>query len=337
MNNSVNPNENLNNQSKVVPNNAGVPNNNVQNFPPNTVIPASPVTNPINTNVTAVSNASAQSGGVVNTNVIMPQAPQNVPGQPVQQVANNKVVPPQQQRVALFSDKPGIQAIKPNTNVGVNVLSTDINKNKEEVEVLDLKEPVASTVPASAPENEKKGSKVQTFALASLFLGLLVMIIFLPDISKFIESRKYQMQQPPVEKITTGTLKCSYERSSSDMDYTYSFDFAFTDSRLTRLTYVLETRGDINLDSAALDAAKGKCDQLALYSKNLSGISVSCNLVNGTLTQREVLNYASINVDEAITAYVEAGGNYPEYENGDDIDAIEKNMYATGATCERIK
>ena len=53
-------------------------------------------------------------------------------------------------------------------------------------------------------------------------------------------------------------------------------DFSFTDSRLTRLNYVLETRGDAKLDEAVLEALKTKCDKLALSAKQLSGISVSC-------------------------------------------------------------
>ena len=42
-------------------------------------------------------------------------------------------------------------------------------------------------------------------------------------------------------------------------------------------------------------------------------------------------------MDDAINAYIEAGGQYPNYRNGDDIDSIEKDLLSANYTCKKIK
>ena len=236
-------------------------------------------------------------------------------------------------RVKVVNDKPSIQTMLPNTNVNVSSVSNAINEEKTLVDSNSVIPPMKEV---KVEPGKSTGSKFQTFMLILLFGGLFLMIIFLPQISEFIELKKYENSQIQ-EVITTGTLKCTLDDSTDKFDLTYSLDFSFTDSRLTRLNYVLETRGDAKLDEAELEALKTKCDKLALSAKQLSGISVSCYEESGSVTQKQVFNYTSIDVDEAMTAYVEAGGNYPDYENGQDISEVEKNMNASGFTCERIK
>ena len=51
----------------------------------------------------------------------------------------------------------------------------------------------------------------------------------------------------------------------------------------------------------------------------------------------EELRYSLIDVDKVTTAYLEAGGVYPNYKYNEDIDKVEKSMKASGYTCNRYK
>ena len=259
-----------------------------------------------------------------STPVMQPMATPTIP------VEKKGPVAPQQDRVQLINDKPKLHAIMGSDGKAIPT------EEKKEVQT-EVLENAGTGSQQNEPAPEPKGSKLRTFFLIVLFGGLFVMIIFLPDISSYIETQKYLRNQPVEEKITTGTLNCTLESSTTELDYSQTLDFSFANSSLTRLTYVTETRGDISLDEETLDTLKAECDELATYAEELDGITVSCQLLSGILTRKQTFNYSSIVVDKAMTAYVEAGGAYPDYENGESIDDIEKDMTAAGYTCERIK
>ena len=252
------------------------------------------------------------------------------PAVPTNAVANNQnpstttttpAAAPTQQRVQLVNDQPALKAIAPG----------DIPKKEEKVsentEVLDVTTP---------PAEEKKGGCMQNFFLIVLFGGLFAFVFFIDDISSYIETQKYLKEQV-VETITTGTLSCTSERSDDNLDYAYDVNFYFTDSKLKRLNYTTEIRGDINLDAERLDTYNNECMLVKDYASNLSGIDITCSLENGTYKQKQIFTYDSIDRDEAKSAFVEAGGLYPDYYKDQNIDEIEKDMNAAGYSCERIK
>lgn len=240
--------------------------------------------------------------------------------------ASTPLEQPTQQRVQLVNDTPTLKAIAPG----------DVPKKDEKnTEILEA-EGTGATPEAGVNEEKKSGSSLQTFFLFVLFGGLFAFIFFIDDITNFIETRKYQQGQV-VEEITTGTLKCTSERSTNNMDYTYKANFEFRDNKLKRLNYYVDVRGDINLDEAALNELHNECLLIKQYASNLSGIDVTCSLENGLLKETQIFTYDSINRDEAISAFIEAGGMYPEYKKDQDINGIEKEMNAAEYTCERIK
>lgn len=240
-------------------------------------------------------------------------------------------VAPQQDRIQLIDTKPKLHAVQ----LGGVTMTTEKKEVSENTEVL---EPIVEEKKAEENTGDNVGpSKLRVFGLVVMFAGLLALVIFLPDISAYIETQKYLRNQPPVEEITTGTLECTMEDSSENLDYTYTFSFGFTDKKLTRLKSVSEIRGDVSLDEAELDKLKAECDLLNVIVKDLSGVSVSCKLANGLFTKSQTFNFSSIVVDDAITAYIEAGGQYPNYRNGDDIDSIEKDLLSANYTCKRTK
>lgn len=246
---------------------------------------------------------------------------------------NKKEAPvaPQQDRIQLIDTKPKLHAVQ----LGGVTMTTEKKEVSENTEVL---EPIVEEKKVEENTDDNVGpSKLRVFGLVVMFAGLLALVIFLPDISAYIETQKYLRNQPPVEEITTGTLECTMEDSSENLDYTYTFSFGFKDKKLTRLKSVSEIRGDVSLDEVELDKLKAECDLLNVIVKDLSGVSVSCKLANGLFTKSQTFNFSSIVVDDAITAYIEAGGQYPNYRNGDDIDSIEKDLLSANYTCKKIK
>ena len=241
-------------------------------------------------------------------------------------------VAPQQDRVQLIDTKPKLHAVQLN---GVT-MSTEKNESQPVSENTEVLEVVEDTTNNVQPE-QSSGKKGSTIGLFILFGGLLALIIFLPDIQAYITNQRYLKSQEVKEKITTGTLECTMDDSSETLDYDYTFNFGFSDNKLTRLKSITEIRGDVSLDEAELSKLKGECDLLESVTSGLNGVSVSCKLENGLLTKNQTFNFASIVVDDAITAYVEAGGSYPFYRNGDNVDEVERDLISSGYTCERTK
>ena len=247
---------------------------------------------------------------------------------------NKKEAPvaPQQDRVQLIDTKPKLHAVQLG---GVTMVTEKQEGDKAEV-LENVETPAAPTTDAST-NNNAGPSKGSVFGMLTLFVGLLLLVIFLPDISAYIDTQQYLSQQPKEEKITSGTLECTKDDSSDTLDYSYTFSFSFSDNKLSRLKSVTEIRGDVSLDEAELDKLKSECDLLETIVTDLSGITVSCKLENGLVTKSQTFNFSSIVVDDAITAFIEAGGSYPFYRNGDNIDEIERELVSTNYHCERTK
>lgn len=182
----------------------------------------------------------------------------------------------------------------------------------------------------------KPPSKLKYTMLILVFIAILLMVWYLPEISSYINTMKLGNKNIE-EKITTGTLKCKMSRSSKNFDFDYEQDFAFKDNKLSKLYYTIKTRGDMNLDSVELDKMNNTCKNISIYAKQLKGITVSCELSQGIMTEEHVFDYAELDVDAVTATYTEAGGVYPEYYNGQDMDTLEKNKKAEGFTCQRIK
>lgn len=196
------------------------------------------------------------------------------------------------------------------------------------------------TVQLNEVEIKVEDNQVSNVKLFFTFLLMLVLggtILFMPEISEFMRQRKEEEQNMLQPKITTGSLKCEHERNSDNFDLKFEYNFMFTDNKFKKLYYTSETRGDMNLDEKELEQLNSECLLLKDTTATLAGIEVSCKLLGGTLTKTQTLDYAKIDVEQALSAYSEAGGIYPEYKYLQDMDGIEKNMKAAGYTCTRIK
>ena len=199
--------------------------------------------------------------------------------------------------------------------------NTIVNENLQKVEIKNYNPP----------------SKFKIFILLVLFALIIAFIMFLPDISSMI--RIYMSggnNEPEVEVITTGKLMCDLSTNTTDLDKEYELEFSFTDSKLKTSKYIIYTRGDTTTESA-LDELNEKCNNLKEYTKDLEGISVKCEYSDGKLMEKQIFELENIDSEKLTAAFTEAGGMVPSYKFDQDIDGIEKNLKASGYTCERQK
>lgn len=254
--------------------------------------------------------ASAPAAPVVPTEVVS-AAPATAPVKVDTELAN--------QHLQLIDDKPKL-----------NIVTQ---------EQIDAKQQEADAAAAAEPAKTEKsgGGCLSNVFLFILFGGLLVFILYIDQVKLYIDEWKKGGSGEEVQEITSGTLKCSSERQTSNMDYTYSANFGFRDKKLKTFTYNIEIRGDEELDAEALSALETECKLVEQYAGDLGGIDVTCSLENGLFKQKQIFTYDSIEREQAMTAFVEAGGKYPEYKKDQNIDEIEKEMNAANYTCERIK
>src|SRR5699024_6073357 len=135
--------------------------------------------------------------------------------------------------------------------------------------------------------------------------------------------------------ITTGTLTCTRNTNDDKYDYYYQADFNFSDSKLNLLTFTTTIKGDRTLDAAELTEMKQSCELLASQVENMDGISIACDLREWVYKNEQILNYQKLDSSLVTTAYLEAGGTYPNYKYHQNINTIEKEMNAANYKCER--
>ena len=264
-------------------------------------------------------NEPKESSAVVSQQkVVQPVSPAPIPqpkavSQPTSVPSQPKVVAPQQKSAV------------PSQAVTTNSSSTTQN----------TKSTVADNTKSTPDKKTKKESNLKYYMTFIFFALLIWMVAFLPEISSFVSNYMASKQQEGVPVITTGTLTCTMNTNDDKYDYYYEADFNFKDSKMYRLTFSATTKGDQNLDAIELSGMKSSCDLLQQQTANLEGVEVSCSLSNGVYENVQKLDYEDLKSDLVTTAYLEAGGTYPNYEYGQDINEIEKEMKASNYTCER--
>lgn len=264
-------------------------------------------------------NESKESSTVVpQQKVVQPVSPAPVP-QP--KAVSQPTSVPSQPKVVASQQKSAV----PSQAVTTNSSSTTQNK----------KSTVADNTKSTPDKKTKKESNLKYYMTFIFFALLIWMVAFLPEISSFVSNYMASKQQEGVPAITTGTLTCTMNTNDDKYDYYYEADFNFKDSKMYRLTFSATTKGDQNLDAIELSGMMSSCDLLQQQTANLEGVEVSCSLSNGVYENVQKLDYEDLKSDLVTTAYLEAGGTYPNYEYGQDINEIEKEMKASNYTCER--
>ena len=213
-----------------------------------------------------------------------------------------------------------------------------IKSKKETVaEEVKLREKRIEEHIKQANENYKPNSKATNFFLIIFLIFIIVFTVFLPQIHNFVSRlQNGDFNKQEEVKIINGTLKCTYENSSSTLDYVYEYNFKFKKNLLISYDRSTTTKGDAALDEDSLNKLKDNCKIMKNESLNIDGIEVMCGIESNSVKTTEVFELKNIKTDSLTPAYIEAGGEMPEYDVERNMDDLEKNMKAAGFTCKRV-
>ena len=212
-----------------------------------------------------------------------------------------------------------------------------VEENKEEITLEELQRRRDEEREKKRQEvinNYKPLSNFKSALLVIFFILLIGYVWFLPDINKqvklFFDENKVE------EKITTGTLECTFNRSTANLDIEYESVFAYSDNKLSKFTYTVVTRGDADLDEDALEKTNSECERLKKVSDEFDGVKLSCSYTHDRVVATQVFDYNDIDAVAVSSAFVEAGGTYPEFKKGQNIDKIEDIMKTSQYACKRV-
>lgn len=257
---------------------------------------------------------------------------------------NDNVFARQNQNVQSPSPNVVVSNTNPVYNPGTTVpTSQTVGQNVSLPSSVNTQQVSSENLPPVNSSNSNTNSKETKHPFANLkyymtfiFFALLIwLVVFLPDIRSFISNYFDAKKQEGDTQLTTGVLTCTLNSNDDKYDYYYQADFSFRDSKMYRLIFDTKIKGDQHLDALELSEMKASCDLLEAQTSSLDGIKVSCSLSNGVYENRQQLEYADINSEQLTTAYLEAGGTYPNYQYEQSIDEIEREMNASNYTCER--
>ena len=177
----------------------------------------------------------------------------------------------------------------------------------------------------------KPSGKGNTVLMIFFFIGLILFVVFLPDITEMIALRRAGDTGP--KEILSGTMTCKLDSNTVNLDRSITRKFEFTDKKLQKAKFVTITRGDPTLDEEALDAFNEQCTKIRDNVESLEGIEVSCDYKEGKLTESETFTYSVYDLENVSAAYTEAGGSVLEFEYEEDIDKVMKLMLQGGFDC----
>ena len=279
-------------------------------------------------NVTATASNSVTPTPSTTTNVTPAVVTPNVTT-----TASNSVTPtPSKTNVTPAVVTPNVTTIASKSATSPSATtSTTTNTSTEKVS------DTGKEVSDSDKKSGKKTSNLKMY-LSFIFLALLIlMIVFLPEINTVVHDFFNKKEAENTPSITSGHLICTLETNDSNFNYEYETDFSFKDSKLYKLTLTTKTVGDLNLDATDLSGLNASCQLLQFQTSKFDGVEVMCDLAGNTFTNTQTLDYEVLNRDEVTTAYLEAGGIYPNYKYEENIDDIEKDMNAQNYSCARYE
>lgn len=224
-----------------------------------------------------------------------------------------------------------------NNDLEVISTSNDIGEIKDEITLEELQQQREEEREKKRQEiinNYKPPSKFKTVLLVLFFVLLIGYVWFLPDVTKYVEM--FKNDQKEEEKITTGILECKYSRSTENLDYEYESVFSYSDNKLSKFTYTVVTRGDGNLDKEILEKTNDDCVKLKKVSADFDGVDLSCSYSHDRVITKQIFYYDKIDAIAVSSAFVEAGGTYPEFKKGQNMDKVESKMENSQYTCKRI-
>lgn len=221
-------------------------------------------------------------------------------------------------------------------NINVNNVQSSINNSNVQTTNLPQSQVVNNTINnVSQPSTNSNNTNNQKdgcfkYLLAFIFLiGMILLVIFLPQISEYLESRKKGGNTQTENTIQNGTLVCTKQSKSDTTDISHEMKLTFSNKKITYIKLNVETQSS---DTKSLEEKKTKCDTASKIAEKINGLQSSCSLVDTVLTVIENYDLKQIDVNN-LTEYTAAGGTYPEFKFGKDIYDIQTTLVKEGYNC----
>lgn len=240
-----------------------------------------------------------------------------------------KVLTKEQQLESVEAEKQAVEQNKEEQNAKNVQTQQRVVEIKEKEEKVEVK----PTENKEEPKEEKEASTFKRIMGIVLIILFIVMVFYLPEITDFIDDYKARKNPPP--EIVDGVSICKLSKTSENLDIDIVATFKIINKKLQRLEYVTTSKGDKEKDKEELSKLKSDCELVKLEAGELDGITISCSLNNGIITNKQVLDYEKLDVNKVTSAYIEAGGIYTEFKKNDNIDKIEAKMKSNGYECSR--
>lgn len=203
------------------------------------------------------------------------------------------------------------------------------NTNQEKIE--DKNTETLNMPPAKKGSSEKAETAKRIF-LVVFFIAIFALLYFMDYVNDFISN--IQARNTKEEVITTGKSVCELKKSTDKFDVSITATFQIINSKLTSLTYLTVTKGDEKEDKNELEELYNECITLKDEVSSLN-VTVSCSSKKGEVSNKQIIDYEKIDKNKVTSAYTEAGGVYPEFNKGQNIDEIESKMTSSGYKCSR--
>jgi hypothetical protein len=200
--------------------------------------------------------------------------------------------------------------------------------------VIPQEQPIQSTQePVNPiPPQEPKGSGFKRVGTLILFAMLFAFVWFLPEITDYVKN--YQSGENVKKEVTTGKLNCNMSSSTETLNVNINAVFSFENKKLKSLTHTMEYLGEVGRDEDEITSLKENCALLKTFTTSVEGLNITCNSGNVTNKVIQYFNYEVLNTEELNSAYVEAGGTYPEFRLDQNIEEIKLNMENVKYKCE---
>lgn len=218
--------------------------------------------------------------------------------------------------------EPTVNVVKPSPVVNPVINNTEVQNPNVGIPSEEVK-----VEPPKENNNNNNEGKGKTILLILFMLFAIVFVLFLPEISNFINNKKnFEFNS----EVSDGTLKCLRTYDSDAKETNYEYFFKFINKGVTTGTYTTTYEDE---DKQNVIEKNNKCNEIKAISDSISGVDVSCNYTENIQTTIQENNFMQIKSGK-MSAFTEAGGIYPEYKYKDNIYNIEANLVKAGYDCK---
>lgn len=188
------------------------------------------------------------------------------------------------------------------------------------------------TAIVSKPPKSSKGKSIGVILIFVLLFGV---VIFLPQISSYLDSRKHteEIVKPNTEEEPTMTRICTLNKQNSSQQTSITLEFVYQNNALKKETL---TNVVIPLDNNEIENLRDmqlRCQAFKDTIEQQEGIKQECSLSDNRYSITQEIDYSKL---EDITSQQNIGeleGFYPEFTLNQDRMVIETQLTDVGYSC----